>query len=180
MTVWAVILAFVAASNPVRRRTCLSIQDTRSVAIGAALACVAYTVIAVVGVAARDALDVSAPNARVAAGLVLLTVGLHAVVAPLPAPQPTITTPTRWLVPVLFPVFLRPDLALVALAADRASDVASVVLAAVLGVGLVVWLWVRGGSSRRGGTFERAVGAVLGAVTVLTAVRLLLDGVFAI
>ena len=180
MTVWAVFVAFAAASNPVRRRTCLSVRDTRSVAIGGVLACIAYTVIAVAGVTVRDALDISAPNARVAAGLVLVAVGLHAVVASPPAPQLTVTASTRWLMPVLFPVFLRPDLALVALAADRATDIASVVLAAVVGVVLVVRWWACRGSSSRGSMLERAVGVVLGAATVIAATRLLLDGVFAV
>lgn len=205
MTVWAVLLAFIGALNPFRRRRCLSVPDGRQVVAGASAALVAYALLAVVGASLRDALDVSTPNMRIAAGLVLVVVGLHAVVAPLPAPPAMVHGRAGWLAPVLFPALFRPDLALIAFAADRASGVLVVVVAAALAlVALAAWWFALSPSSRSAttgvaqrdldqgtglpsdeggparGEWERPLGAVAGVVTVAAAVRLLLDGVFAL
>lgn len=177
MTVWAVLLAFTGAANPFRRRRCLSVPDRRQVIAGAAVAVVAYGALAVLGASLRQVLDVSTPNMRVAAGLVLVVVGLHAVVASLPDAPATVDGYRGWLVPVLLPVMLRPDLAIVAFAADRTSGVATVVLSAGVGVAAVAAWWHVGA---RTPAWERWLGATLGALTVVAAVRLLLDGVFAL
>ena len=177
MTVWAVLLVFAAAANPFRRRRCLSVPDGRQVIAGAAVAVAVYGALAVAGASLRDALDVSTPNMRVAAGLLLVVVGLHAVVAPLPAAPATIDARGGWLVPVLVPVMLRPDLALVAFAADRTSGVATVALSASVALAAVAAWWHVG---TRTPAAERWLGAALGALTVVAAVRLLLDGVFAL
>ena len=181
MTVWAVVLAFLGATNPIRRRRCLSVTDRRQVLVGAAAALLAYVGLALLGASIRDVLDVSTPNVRVAAGLVLVVVGLHAVVAPLPAAQETTTARNSWLVPVLFPVLLRPDLSLVAFAADRTSGVVTVCVSAGVALAAVVAWW--SACSREQATtaiWERALGALLGVLTVIAAIRLLLDGVFAL
>jgi small neutral amino acid transporter SnatA (MarC family) len=181
MTVWAVLVCFLGAANPVRRRRCMVVAEARQVHLGAAAALVAYAVLALLGAAVRGALDVSTPNMRVAAALVLVVVGLHAVVAPLPAPHEAIDGRSAWLVPVLFPVLLRPDLALVAFAADRASGVLVVIAGALVALAAVVAWWSAGPTSTRTSTaWERGVGAVFGVATVAAAVRLLLDGVFAL
>ena len=197
MTVWAVVLAFLGAANPFRRRGCLSVLDQWQVLLGATAALVGYTLLALAGASLRDALDVSTPNLRVAAGLVLLVVGLHAVVAPLAPASPPVASRTGWLVPVLFPVLLRPDLALVAFAADRSSGVVTIVFSAAIALAAVTIWWLRfpprsrsatsagaagnfdgGNHAHRG--LERSMGAVLGVGTVVAAVRLMLDGVFAL
>lgn len=178
MTVWAVLVAFTGALDPFRRRGCLSVTRRRDVVLGAVLAGTAYVAIAALGTTVREALDVSAPNARLAAGLVLLAVGLHAVITPLPR-LAVVDAPRAWLAPVAFPVLLRPDLALVALAADGAPSLASVVGAATLALALTVVWWDRA-PAHVGARVERGLSAVLGALTVLAAVRLLLDGLFAI
>lgn len=179
MTTWAVVVAFVATLDPFRRRDALSVQHARDVRAGAALATVAYALLAVLGATARDALDVSAPNARLAAGLVLLVAGVHATVAR-PATHPT-EPPSRtdWLVPVCFPVLLRPDLALVALAADGAASVATTVIAAALATAAAAAWWSLGppDADRR---LVRGASAVLAVALVVAAVRLLLDGLFAL
>jgi small neutral amino acid transporter SnatA (MarC family) len=181
MTVWAVLLAFVGAANPIRRRRCLSVADRRQVLMGAAAALVTYAVLALLGASVRDALDVSTPNVRVAAGLVLVIVGLHAVIAPLPAAQALTTARTGWLAPVLFPVLLRPDLALVAFAADRSSGVVTVGLSAGIALAAVVaWWWAFSRERPTNAPWERGLGALLGVLTVIAAIRLLLDGVFAL
>jgi small neutral amino acid transporter SnatA (MarC family) len=182
MTVWAVLLSFVGAVNPLRRRRCLVVADPRQVPLGAAAALVVYVAFALVGATVRDALDVSTPNMRIAAALVLVVVGVHAVVAPLPAPHESVDDRTAWLVPVLFPVLLRPDLALVALAADRASGVLVVIASAVVALAAVLAWWSTAPTPLRASSvgWERGLGAVLGVATVVAAVRLLLDGVFAL
>lgn len=178
MTVWAVVLAFVGALDPFRRRGCLAGPRRADVLLGAAAAGAAYVAVAVVAAGGREALDVSAPNARLAAALVLLAVGLHAIVTPLPTLPPD-PAPRAWLAPVCFPVLLRPDLALVALAADGAAGVGVVAAAAAAGLLATVAWWATGGRAVAP-RVERGLGAVAGALLVLAAVRLLLDGLFAI
>jgi small neutral amino acid transporter SnatA (MarC family) len=75
VSAWFVLLTVVAAVNPAARRVDLArlrpaSPSTR--ACGAAIAFVAVAVLALVSERLLDALDVSAPTARVAAGLVLL------------------------------------------------------------------------------------------------------------
>ena len=178
MTIWAVVLVFVGALNPFRRRGALSVERAHDVVVGSVVALGVYVAISLVANGARDALDVSAPNARIAAGLVLLAVGLHATLAQLVV-YPLGATRRAWLVPVLFPVLLRPDLALVALAADGAAGVAIVSIAAALALGATAAWWATRGNVASGRA-ERGLGAATGAVLVLAAVRLLLDGVFAV
>ena len=178
MTIWAVALAFVAALDPFRRRGALSVTRRADVVAGAALAGAGYVVLAALGTTVRDALDVSAPNARLAAGLVLLAVGLHSTVAALPAFAPA-DAPRAWLVPVCFPVLLRPDLALVAFAADGAPAIGVVAVAAAVGLGATVAWWQTHGRPV-GPRVERGLAHVLGVVLVVAAVRLVLDGLFAV
>ena len=186
MTVWAVVSAYLGAANPFRRRRCLSVAGGRQVAMGAVVALVVYSILAIIGATLRDALDVSAPNARIAAGLVLMVVGLHAIVAPLPATQPSYGGRRGWLAPVLFPALLRPDLALVAFAADGSSGVLTVVIGVAIALTATFdwWLLVAVRSRKHGGidhgSWERSLGASLGVLTVVASVRLVLDGVFAL
>ncbi len=181
MTVWAVLVAFVGATNPFRRRTALSVPHIRTVVGGAVAALASYALVAIVGVNVRDTLDVSAPNARIAAGLVLVVVGLHALATAPPAPMLLDDDARAWLNPVWFPVLMRPDLAVVALAAHDAGGVASVVVAAAVAFGATAYWWnARGGSTATVTRVERALGALSGVALVLAAVRLLLDGVFAV
>jgi small neutral amino acid transporter SnatA (MarC family) len=179
MTLWAVVVIFVAGLNPIR--TCRGIGDAPAlaVALSASAAAVIYAVIAFVAATVRDDLDVSAPNARIAAGLVLIVVGLHALIAPLPKEPTGTDTAYPWLTPLLFPVWLRPDLALVALAAHGLPGIASVALGATIGLGVAaLWWWLLRARRDTQPNIERAWGAVFGAAAVLAAVRLTLDGVF--
>ena len=179
MTTWAVVVAFVATLDPFRRRDALSVTRARDVWAGGALAAVVYALVAVLGATTRDALDVSAPNARLAAGLVLVAAGVHATVR---APASfTTDAPTRtdWLVPVCFPVLLRPDLALVALAADGAVSVATIAGSAVLAVA-VTGAWWSAAPEAADRRVVRGASGVLSVALVVAAVRLLLDGLFAI
>ena len=181
MTVWAVVIAFFGATNPFRRRTALSVPRVRTLVGGAVGAVTSYAVLAIVGANARDTLDVSAPNARIAAGLVLVVVGLHALATAPPAPMPMDDAARAWLNPVWFPVLMRPDLAVVALAAYDAGGVASVAVAATVAFAATVGWWnARGGSTVTVTRVERALGAVSSVALVVAAVRLLLDGVFAL
>jgi small neutral amino acid transporter SnatA (MarC family) len=181
MTVWAVVLAFAASTNAFRRRTALSVPRDRDVVAGAGAALATYVLLAVLGTTLRDTLDVSAPNARIAAGLVLIVTGLHAAVTAVPAPMPIEYGPRAWLSPAWFPVLLRPDLALVALAADNAGSVVAVVVGATLALAkTAAWWRHRGGSSAAPTRVERALSAFVGVALVVAAVRLLLDGVLGI
>jgi small neutral amino acid transporter SnatA (MarC family) len=186
MTVWAVLAGVVGATNPFRRRTALDVARLRTVVAGAAAAAAALVACAVAGATLRGALDVSAPNARITAGLVLAVVGLHAVVARVEQPAPPAggdDAPAAWLVPVAFPALFRPDLALVAFASE-AGDLVPVTVAVGTAFALVALWWhvrTRAGSLPAPVTAtERGLGALLGAVTVLAAIRLVLDGVFAL
>ena len=185
MTVWAIVVVVVCALNPPRRRLTLDVGSLASVARGAVAAFAVYVLGAATAAGLRGALDVSAPNVRVAAGLVLIAVGLHAVVsriAPTPrdAPVSDVDERTAWLVPVGFPVLLRPDIALVALASEP-TDVVPVGAALAIALsGVVVWWHTRGGHTAPVTRTERAISSALGALLVLGAVRIVLDGIFAL
>jgi small neutral amino acid transporter SnatA (MarC family) len=186
MTVWAVLVGVLGATNPFRRRAALDVAHLHVAVIGAAVAAAALAGCAVAGATLRDALDVSAPNARIAAGLVLAVTGLHAVVARVEQPAPRARAadgPSAWLVPVAFPSLFRPDLALVAFASET-GDLAPVAVATAAAFALAVAWWHRGGRDSDPPAAvtatERGLGALLAAAGVVAAIRLVLDGVFAL
>jgi small neutral amino acid transporter SnatA (MarC family) len=173
-----VALAVLATVNPARvplglpeargRRALVAIASVAALAVAAALLAVADPFL--------DALDVSPESLRIAAGLVLVVGGVRALVAPRPASDPVLPGVRAALVPVLFPLLLTPELALVLLAAGADEH-----NGAALG-GLTIALVLASASTlvRRtpvtDGLFAAAA-RLLGALLVLAGVAYVVDGI---
>jgi small neutral amino acid transporter SnatA (MarC family) len=183
MNVWLGIAALVISVNAPRRRAALSVDDTRVVAIGAALAAGALVVFGAIATPLIDALDVSAPNLRIGTGLVLAVVSVYDLVWRPPSPGAALAGRSAAIVPVFFPVLVRPEVALVALALGADHGVAITAGAAVLAMAVVTG-WhaiatprVQAGPFRR---VERGLGMLDAGLGAAIAIAIAADGVFAI
>jgi len=177
VNVWVAALAVIAAVNAPRRRAAVPQPIAPAVAVtGAAVSWLAIVVAAAVSGPLLDALAVSAPNIQIAAGLVLLVRAIVDAATP-PGHEPA-RLDGRWqaLVPVAFPLLIRPEVALLALAAGAELGVARAVAIAApaylaAAVALAVW---------RGERAARTVGVALSVMGVAAAVDLVIDGVLAV
>ena len=185
----AVLLAALAAGNPPRRAASVPGTPPGRMTAAAAVAAVPLLILALGAGAVLDALAVSRPTVRVAAGLVLMAVGLFDVVRtlrPLPGAELGVV------VPLGFPLLLRPEVALVALVAGAdhgAVGGAAAVLVALAGTPLLAMAWRRapeswgpGPEASSGPATDPWAGAArwLGALGVLVGAGLLLDGILAL
>jgi small neutral amino acid transporter SnatA (MarC family) len=167
------VLAMVAALNPPARAVRLRHLDPRR-AVGAA----AVTVAVVLALAAlagplQTLAEVSGPNLRVAAGLVLTVAGLVDLVR---RPDLVDLPPgaRAAFVPAAFPVLLEPQVAILALSAGADRGVAVTALMAT-GV-LVLWL----GAGRVLSALLRPTARLVGAIGVVAGTALVLDGVLSV
>lgn len=181
MTLTLLVLAAIAAANPLRAVAAAPRAD----AVGPAVVATAATAAAVVIAAALsdpalDALGVTVPSARIAAGFALVAVGLKDTFATPPGPEPGLAGWRAGLVPLMFPVVFSPALALLAIAgaADRgvSATVGAVVPAlAVVALGILVAPRVHG---NRHVAFLRATLSVSGIAAAGLGVLVILDGVY--
>jgi small neutral amino acid transporter SnatA (MarC family) len=149
-TFWLWLLALVAVVNPFRTalavpRAGRSRRDVAALAlVGGAVAAIAALVVAWVSGPLADALDVSGPALRLAAGIVMGLAGLVAVVRRPPPAEPALPGPRAALVPVALPLVATPALLLAAASAhsDRGFPVvvAALVIAVVLLTLVAAWL----------------------------------------
>jgi small neutral amino acid transporter SnatA (MarC family) len=183
MNVWLGVAALVIAVNAPRRRAALSVDDTRVVALGGALATIALVVFGTVATPLIDALDVSAPNLRIGTALVLAAVSVHDLVWRPPSTGAALPGPQAAIVPVFFPVLLRPEVALVALAVGADHGVAVTAAAALLAMVVVTGWHALATPRARSGPFrriERGLGVLDAGFGAAIAMALAADGVFAI
>ncbi len=177
MNVWIAALAVMAAVNPPRRRAALLTRTGPAIAVsGAVIAWLALVVAAAVSRPLLDALSVSPPNIQIAAGLVLLVRAMVDVALPPGRESARLTGWWHAVVPVAFPLLIRPEVALLALSAGAALGVArtaAIAAPAYLAAVVVLALW-------RGERTARAVGVVLSITGVAVAVDLVIDGVLAV
>jgi small neutral amino acid transporter SnatA (MarC family) len=183
VNVWLGIAALVVAMNAPRRRAALSVDDSATVAAGAALTFVALVATALLATPVLDALDVSAPNLRIGVGLVLAVVAVHDLLWRPPGAGAALPGRRAAIVPVFFPVLLRPDVVMVAWALGADHGVVVTGLAALLALGAVVG-WHRLATPRverrAFGRVERGLGALDSALAAVFALAIAADGVFAI
>jgi hypothetical protein len=163
---WLWVVALLLALNPARAafgipRAWRSVAELAVIggAIGALFVCVA----AAVGDVLLDALDVSAPSAWTAAGIVAVLAGAVDLIARPPRPEPGLPGRLAALVPVAIPVVARPALLVLALAAGNV--LVSVGAMAVDGPGGRVLVWA---------------GRVVAAALVCCGVLLAIDGILAV
>jgi small neutral amino acid transporter SnatA (MarC family) len=183
VNVWLGIAALLVAVNAPRRRAALSVDDTPTVALGALMAIVSLVLVAVIATPLLDALDVSAANLRIGVGLVLAVVAVHDLVRRPPSAGAALSGRRAAIVPVFFPVLLRPDVVMVAWAIGADHGVGITAVAAAIALGLVVvWHWFatpRADAAvfRR---VERGLGLLDSATAAVLALAIAADGVFAI
>ena len=172
-------LACLAAANPARRAAALlgaTRPSWRSTATAAVVTALVLGTLAAAAGGLLDALDIDTPTARLAAGLVLVVVALAQLVGGAPAALPGTTDRYAALVPLAFPLLLRPELALVGLSAGADHGVVAVLLVAVPLLLTAVVSAVAPADDR----LLEPTGRLLAAVGVLAGVDLVVDGVIAL
>ena len=183
---WVLVLAVLAALNPLRlaggaaggRR-----RRTRSVAIAGGVAVAVSGVLAALGGPLLRALDVSAGNGLVAAGVVLVVGGLACLATPNEGLADRVVESdghgaAGLLVPLVIPLALRPDLLLTAIAVGAGGRgwllTGAVIIGAALATGYAAL------ERRPSPIVHRWLVRVVGTLAVATALALVVDGVYAI
>ena len=170
---WIVAALAVVTSFDLAQRC----RQLRAAAVSERLVTAAGALAAVVGLAAiatplLDALDISAPNMQIGAGLVLGVYSLVALVSWDDALPPATTY--GGLVPLLFPLVLTPAVGVVALAVAARNGLLVTTTAAAVAATALAWP----ASSATVG--RRAVRMLSAAVGVVAAVAMIVDGAFAV
>ena len=170
---WIVaVLAVVTAFDlPQRSRQLRAARpdERRVVTLGMIVAAFA---VAGSATALLDALDISAPNMQIGAGLVLTIYSLVAILRWTDDPAPRAIA--GGLVPLLFPLVLTPVVGVVVLAVAARNGVLVPVVSTVAAMALLAW----SGSDRVVGV--RPVRMLSGAVGVVVGVAMIVDGSFAV
>jgi small neutral amino acid transporter SnatA (MarC family) len=181
---WLWAIALVLALNPARAafavpRAGRSPRDVVVVAaLGGAIGAVAACVAAAVGDPLLDALDVSNPSFRIAAGIVAGLAGAGDLFRRPPSPEPALAGWRAALVPVAIPAVVRPALLVLALGAGAERGVLATAAAMVVGIALLTGLVAGASTDGPQGRALRWTGRLLAAGLVACAVVLAVDGVF--
>lgn len=182
-----VVIATWAAANPARR-----VVESNGGPPPWSLIVVAITLcmIAATSGPLLDVLEISPPNARIAAGLTLAILCLVQLIRPPRAAsgtnppeqggRPAQATRQGWLVPLAFPILLRPELLLVALSGGRDHGLLPVVAATIAALAATYLLGRSGENGQLSPGLIRGLAALGSALGVLAAVDLILDGVLSI
>jgi small neutral amino acid transporter SnatA (MarC family) len=179
-SVWLWAVALVLALNPARAAFGIpraSRDVARIAAVGGAIGGLAVCAVALVGDALLDAIDVSAPAFRTAAGVVAVLAGGFDFFRRPPAPEPALAGRRAALVPVAFPVVARPALLVMALGAGTDAGVLVSLLAMAIAVALMTALAVRCPTDGPGGRVLRWAARLLAAGLVASGVLLTIDGI---
>jgi small neutral amino acid transporter SnatA (MarC family) len=177
---WLWALALVLALNPARAAFGIPRAGPAPwsvAAAGGAIGALAACVAAALGDPLLDALDVSEPSFRTAAGIVAVLAGVGDLFRRPPPPEPALAGWRAALVPVAIPLVARPALLVLALGAGADRDVLVTAAAMALGVALVIALTAWGPTESAGGRVLRWAGRLLGAGLVACGVILTIDGV---
>ena len=124
-----------------------------------------------------DALDVSAPSFRTAAGIVAVLAGAADLFRRPPSPEPALAGRRAALVPVAIPLVARPALLVMALGAG--ADQGVLVCAGAMAIGLALLTALAAGWPTEGprGRVLRWAGRLLAAALVACGVILAIDGI---
>jgi small neutral amino acid transporter SnatA (MarC family) len=180
---WLWVIALVVALNPARAafgipRAGRSRQTFVGVAAaGGLIGGLGVVAAAIAASPLLDALDVSDPAFRLAAGVVAVLVGVADLFRRPPPPEPALPGWRAALVPVAIPVVARPGLLVLALGAGADGDAglaaAAMAIAIALLAGTVAWSPTEG----PGGRVLRWASRLLAAALVACGVVLAVDGV---
>jgi small neutral amino acid transporter SnatA (MarC family) len=180
---WLWAAALLLALNPARAAFGIprAGRASRTVvglaAIGGAIGGLAVCLVAALADPLLDALDVSDPSFRVAAGIVAAIAGAADLFRRPPPPEPALAGWRGALVPVAFPVFSRPALVVLAIGAGADRDLLVTVGAMAIGVALLTGLAARWPIDGPPGRVLRWAARLLAAGLVACGVILTIDGV---
>lgn len=182
-SVWLWAAALLLALNPARaafgipRAGRSSREVTWLAVLGGAIGTLAVCIATAVGDVLLSALDVSAPSARTAAGIVAVLAGAADLFSRPPRPEPALAGRRAALVPVAIPIVARPALLVMAIAS---GEVLLAVVATAIGVALMTGPAARGSTEGAGGRALRWAGRLLAAGLVACGVLLAIDGILAV
>jgi small neutral amino acid transporter SnatA (MarC family) len=180
---WLWAAALLLALNPARAAFGIprARRSPREVAgltvVGGAIGGVAVCVAAALGDPLLDALDVSAPAFRTAAGIVAVLAGAADLIRRPLDPEPALPGRRAALVPVAIPIVARPALLVMALGAGVDRGVLIAVGAMAIGVALMTGLAARCPTDGPGGRVLRWAGRLLAAGLIASGTLLGIDGI---
>jgi len=180
---WLWAAALVLALNPARavfaipragrsRRTVVGVA-----AVGGVIGGLAVCAAAAAGGPLLDALDVSDPSFRIAAGIVAALAGAADLFRRPPPPEPALAGWSAALVPVAIPAVARPALLVLALGAGADRSVLVSAGAMAMGIALLTGLALAWPTDGPGGRVLRWAGRLLAAGLVASGVLLGVDGI---
>jgi small neutral amino acid transporter SnatA (MarC family) len=181
---WLWAIALVLALNPARAAFGIPRagrprgSGVRLAAAGGAIAALLACAAAAVADPLLDALDVSDPSFRIAAGIVAGVAGIADMLLRPPSPEPALPGWRAALVPVAVPLVARPALLMVALGAGADRGVPVVAGAVATGVALLTALAAASLTDGPNGRVLRWAGRLAAAGLVACAVALTVDGIF--
>jgi small neutral amino acid transporter SnatA (MarC family) len=183
---WLWAAALLLALNPARaafgvpraRRSSREVAGLAALggAIGGLMVCAS----AAVGDVLLDALDVSAPAFRTAAGAVAALAGAADLIRRPPAPEPALAGRAAALVPVAIPLVARPALLLMALSAGADRGVNVSLAAVAIGIALTTALAAGSPTDGPGGRVLHWAARLMAAGLVACGVVLVIDGVLSV
>jgi len=180
---WLWAAALVLALNPARAafgvtRAGRSARTVVGVAaVGGAIGALAVCAAATAGGPLLEALDVSEPSFRIAAGIVAGLAGAADLFRRPPSPEPALAGWRAALVPVAIPVVARPTLLVLAVAAGADRGVLVSAGAMAIGTALLTGLAAGWPTEGPGGRVLRWAGRLLAAALVACGAILAVDGV---
>jgi small neutral amino acid transporter SnatA (MarC family) len=181
---WAA--ALLLALNPARAaaaipRTGRPHREVIALAgLGGAIGGVGVCIAAAVGDPLLDALDVSEPSFRLAAGIVALITGAADLIRPPPPSEPALSGRKAALIPVAIPLVARPALLVMALGAGADRSVLVAVAAMAAGVALLAGLTAWCPADGPGGGALAWARRLLAAGLLACGVLLAIDGILAV
>jgi small neutral amino acid transporter SnatA (MarC family) len=181
---WLWFLALLFALNPARAafaipRAGRSRGDVaRLAALGGAVGGVGVCVAAAVGGPLLDAVDVSDPAFRLAAGVVGVLAGAADFLRRPPSAEPALAGRRAALVPIAVPVVARPALLVMAVGAGADESVALAAAAVATGIAVMTLLAARCPTDGPGGRVLRWGARLIAALLIATGAILGVDGVY--
>src|SRR5262245_4656539 len=180
------VVALVAAVNPARAAFGVPRQDRSTpgppslAALGGLIALAGVLLAAVLGAWFFDAIGISDPALRIAAGIVGGVGGILALVRRPPSPEPALPGWRAALVPIAVPLLASP--AVVMLAVSAFADRGALLVAGALAIAVVALIALVASVRPDGssGRILRWIGALTGALLVVSATLLVLNGLFSV
>jgi small neutral amino acid transporter SnatA (MarC family) len=183
---WLWALALLLALNPARAAFGIprAGRSSRAVAwlcaVGGAIGGLVVCVFAALGDPVLDALDVSTPAFRTAAGAIALLAGAIDLVRGPPEPEPALPGRRAALIPVALPLVARPALVVMALAAGADRGVLVAVAATAIGIAILTALAARAATAGPEGRALRWLARLSAAGLVACGVLLTIDGILSV